>query len=361
MVNISEAFRLENTSSQHPPFLVVFGLITLQQKYVAEKDVVMGFVALLSFVSIIANGILLVVIVKDPFKQLRTITAILLAFNSAANLSSSFVLFLDNLFYWSGGKLSPELIVYFCSFTSYLYVIGNFLHTLNTYGAIVIPVRYAILVLKIRKFLVQCLALAWVVILLLVIIPPYTLPKNKIPYYVKCVLTLICVLLVLLAITFGYLYTKIFQRLYARRQRLSLAFHLKRSTVRGRAISKKNQNIVKTLFVHVLFFMITTIPGSVIFLIYLHCTTCDRVKLQLAALFAIPIAYAPLVFLPLLWLFRLKQYKRAMIKTLRFWRYGGFLRRISKTLNIQGSLADQENRSREGSCTKELHDVSVAV
>ena len=352
---------LGNTSAQHPPSRVVFGIITLPQKYETEKDVVMGFVALLALVSIIANGILLAVIVKDPFKQLRTITAILLAFNSAANLSSLFVLFLDNVSYWSGTKLSPELIVYFGSFTSYLYVIGNFLHTLNTYGAIVVPVRYAILAPKMRRFLVPCLALTWVVILLLVIIPPYTLSKNEIPYYVKCELTLICVLLVLLAITFGYLYSKIFQSLYARRQRLSLAFHLRRSTVRGRAISKKNQNIVKTLFVHVLFFMITTIPGSVTFLVNLHCTTCDRVKLQLAALFVIPIAYAPLLFLPLLWLFRLKQYKRAMIKTLRFWGYGSFLQRRSKIVNIQGSLADQENRSREGSCTKELHDVSVAV
>ena len=318
MVNISESFNLGNTSVQHSRFLVVFGFITLPQKYEAEKDVAMGFVALLSFVSIIANGILLVVIVKDPFKQLRTITAILLAFNSAANLSSSFVLFLDNVFYWSGGKLSPELIVYFCSFTSYLYVIGNFLHTLNTYGAIVIPVRYAILAPKIRSFLVEGLVLTWAIILLVVIIPPYTLPKNKIPTYIQGLLTLICVLLALLAIIFAYLYTKIFQSFYARKQRFSLSYHLKRSTVRGRRMNKKNAEIVKTLFAQVLFFMITTVPGSVICLIFLYCTKCDSVKIQLATLFAIPITFSSMVFLPFLWLFRLNNYRHAMIKTPSF-------------------------------------------
>jgi hypothetical protein len=360
MVNNSETPpTLGNASAQ--PLMLVFGLITLPQKYEVEKDVVMGFIALQSIISIIANGILLLVILKDPFKQLRTITAILLAFNSAANVINMFVLFLDNVFYWRGEKLSPELIVYFCSFTSCLYVIGNLLHTLNTYGAIVVPVRYAVLAPKIRRVLVECLVLIWVVILLVVVIPPYTLPKDEVPAFIKCILTLVCVLFVLLVLTFGYLYTKIFQCLYARRQRLSLAFHLKRSTVRGRAVNEKNKNIVTTLFVHVLFFMITTIPGSVIYLVYLHCTTCDPIKVQLAALFAIPIAYAPLVFLPLLWLSRLKQYKRAMKKTLAFWRSGSFLRRRSKTLNIQGSLADQENKSRSGNCTKELNDVSMAV
>jgi hypothetical protein len=359
MANLSEA-PLRNISEQ-PSWLLLFGFIKLPQKYEVERDVAMSVVALMSFVGIIANGILLLVIIKDPFKQLRTITASLLAFNSATNLGNTLVLFLDNVFYWFHRKLSPELIVYFCSFTSFLYIIGNFLHTMNTYCAIVAPVRYAILAPKVRKFLVQSLVLTWVVILLVVIIPPYTLPKDKVPTYVKCILTLICVLLTLLAITFGYLYTKIFQSLYARRQRLSLSFHLRRSTVRGREINKKNQNIVQTLFAHVIFFMITTIPGCVMFLVFLHCTTCDVIKLQLAALLTIPISYSPVIFLPLLWLFRLKQYKRAMIKTLRFWRNGSFLGRRSKTLNIQGSLLNLENRSTSGSCTKAIDVASVAV
>ena len=338
MVNITSAETLlGNTSAQQPRSLLVFGFIPLPQKYEDEKDVAMGLVALMSIISIIANGILLLVIVNDPFKQLRTITAILLAFNSAANLISSFVLFLDSLFYWSGGTLSPELIVYFCSFTSYLYVIGNLLHTLNTYGAIVVPVRYAILVPKIRRLLVQCLVLIWVVILLLVVIPPYALPKDKVPTYIQGLLTLICVLLVLLAIIFAYLYTKIFRSFYARKQRFSLSYHLKRSTVQGRTMNKKNSKIVKTLFAQVLFFMITTVPGSVICLVFLHCTRCDPLKIQLAALFAIPIAFSSMVFLPLFWLFRLNNYRHAMIKTLSCCQ-------ISR--NIQGSTGSLEKESK---------------
>jgi hypothetical protein len=107
--------------------------------------------------------------------------------------------------------------------------------------------------------------------------------------------------------------------------------------------------------------MITTAPGSLILLVFLHCATCDPVKLQLAALFTIPLIYSPVVFLPLLWLFRLKQYKKAMIKTLSFWRSASFWRRRSKTLKIQGSVLNLQNRSRSGSCTKELENISVAV
>ncbi|CAB4021696.1 Hypothetical predicted protein [Paramuricea clavata] len=142
---------MNNTSQQSR--LTVFGFIKLPLEYEVEKDVVMSFIALMSFVAIIANGILLLVIIKDPFKQLRTITAILLAFNSATNLGSSLVLFLDNVFYWFHGKLSPELIIYFGSFTTCLYVIGNLLHTMNTYGAIVVAVRYAIFAPKVRSSL----------------------------------------------------------------------------------------------------------------------------------------------------------------------------------------------------------------
>ena len=41
--------------------LVVFGLIHLPQKYEVEKDVVMGIAVFMSFVSIVANGLLLLV------------------------------------------------------------------------------------------------------------------------------------------------------------------------------------------------------------------------------------------------------------------------------------------------------------
>ena len=363
MINFSEGemdMNMKNSTEQ-TSFLVIFGFITLPQEYKVEKDIAMSFVALISFFSIVANGILLLVIFKDPFKQLRTITAILLAFNSATNLTNSLVLFLDNVFYWSHEQISPELILYFSSFTSCLYIIGNFLHTLNTYGAIVLPVRYAALSRKVRKVLVQCLLLIWVIVLLVTFIPPYTLPEDKIFSYVKGMLTTECVLLALLAITFAYFYIKIFQNLHARKQRLSLSFHLRRSTIRGREITKKNNDTVVTLFIHVLYFMSITLPGSIIFLVFLQCTTCDPINIKLTALFTLPITYTVLLFLPLLWLFRLKQYKRAMVETLNFWRGNSFWRKRSKTLQIQGSLVNIEKRSGTGSCTKELNVVSVAV
>lgn len=305
---------MKNTST-----LLVFGFINLPQEYKDEKDVAMGFVALISLVSVITNCILSFVIFKDPFKRLRSITAILLAFNSVTNLSSSLVLLLDNIIYWSNGELDRKLVLYFCSFNSLLYIIGNFLHTLNTYGAIILPVRYAALVPKVRKVLVQCLIVTWVTILLVVIIPPYTLPEDKLRYYMKGMLTLLFCLLALLVITFSYLYTKIFQNLYTRKQRLTLSYHLRRSTVRGRRISKRNQNIVKTLFIQVSFFLTIAISCSVIFLVFLHCEACDSSTLQLTVLFTVPVAYSSVVFLPLLWLIRLNSYRQALIKIFAFW------------------------------------------
>ena len=308
-----------NTTTQPTPTLLAFGFIGLPQKYEDEKDVTMGLVALISIISIITNGILSFVIFKDPFKRLRSITAILLAFNSVTNLSSSLVLVLDNVTYWSHGELDQKLVLFFCSFNSLLYIIGNFLHTLNTYGAITLPVRYAALAPKIRKVLVQYLIVIWVIILLVVIIPPYTLPEDKVLYYMKGMLTLLFCLFALLVITFIYLYTKIFRTLYTRKQRLTLSYHLRRSTVSGRRISKRNQNIVKTLFIQVLFFLIIAISCSVIFLLFLHCKECDLSTLKLTALFTVPVASSSMVFLPLLWLIRLKSYRQALIKIFAFW------------------------------------------
>ena len=333
----------ENDTKNINQYLIVFGLIKLPQKYELERDVVVNFVALMAFAGIITNGLLLLIVIKDPFKKLRTITAILLAFTSASNLTNSLVLFLDDVFYWCHETLSAELILYSGLFTSCLYIVGNALHSVNIYSAIVAPVRYAILAPKVRKVLVKSLISTWVIVLVVVIIPPYTLPKDKVPSYLEIMLTLVCILLASFVILFGCLYTKIFQTLYARKQRLSLSFHLKRSTVRGRAINKKNQNIVKTLFIHVFFFIITTLPGCIVFLIFLHCSTCDHVALQLTALFTVPLTYSPVIFLPLLWLFRLRNYRKATIRTFRFFKDVNPWRRRSRTCTIQGSMASLEN------------------
>ena len=336
--------------------LVVFGFINLPQKYEVERDVVMNFIALMSLTSIIANGILLLVIIKDPFKQLRNITAIILAFTSASNLSISLVLFLDDVFYWSHEKLCPELILYSGLFTSCLYIVGNALHTVNIYGATVTPVRYAIYAPKVRKVLVKSLFLTWVITLAIVIIPPFTLQKDKVPSFVDVMMKLVFILLTSFVLMFGCLYTKVLHALYARKRRRSLSFHLKRSTVLGQTMNKKEQNIVKTLFIHVSFFMITTFPGCIVFLVLNHCTTCDHVAVQLAALFAVPITYIPIMSLPFLWLLRLENYRRAMIKTLIFWK------RQTQSSNMQGNfIINVERRSISGGCTKEHDIASVAV
>ena len=325
--------------------LLVFGFIVLPQKYEVERDVVMTLIGVMSLISVIFNAIILLVIIKDPFKQLRNITAILLAFNSAANLSCSLVLLVDSVFFWTHGNLFPELVVYLNSCAVSLYFIGNLLHTLNIYGTIVVPVRYAYLSSKFRKILVQFLGLIFIIIICVIMIPVYTLTKNKVSSYVEGILTFVCVQLALLTVIFVCLYARIFQELYARKQRLSVSFNIERSTPCGMKIMKKNDEVAKTLFIHVLIFLLATVPVAIILMIVLHCTSCgDPVKFQLALLFTMPCVYTTFVFHPILWLFRLNSYKQAMKQTLSFSRRS----QLKPCNNNNCSIKPEENKPRSG-------------
>ena len=311
--------KLPQNTAQQPNFLMVFGFIVLPEEYQVERDVVVTLVGVMSLISVICNGILLLVIIKDPFKQLRTITAILLAFNSAANLTISLVLLVDSVFLWSHRNLSPELFVYLYSSGVNLYFIGNLLHTLNIYGTIVVPVRHSCLASKMRKIFARFLGPIFIIITCIIIIPLYTLPKENLSSYIKGLMTFICAQVVLLTVIFMYVYARIFQTLHARKQRLATSFHITCSSRQGLKTIKRNHEVAKTLFIHVLFFVIAAVPGTMVVMIDLYCTSCgDPLKLKLAALFTVPFVYAVFVFHPLLWLFRLNNYNQAMKHTLSF-------------------------------------------
>lgn len=310
-----------NASQHSTGSILVFGFVVLPQKYEVEGNVVVTLVGIMSLICLISNITLLFVIINDPLKQLRNITAILLAFNSVTNTCISLALFMESVSFWSGKIFFPELVVYLISSGSCLYFIGNLLHTLNIYGTIVAPLRYAYFASKFRKILVPFLVLISIVTLCVIIIPPYTLPENKVPSYAKGVMSFVCVQLVLLTIIFIYLYTRVFQALHARKERLAVSFHIKSSTPQGIKVMKKNYEVAKTLFIHVLFFVIATAPESLIVMLFLHCTSCgERAELQLATLFSIPFFYTTAIFHPFLWLCRLNNYKQAMKESLRFGR-----------------------------------------
>lgn len=301
-------------TSQEPAFLLAYGFITLPKKYELQRDVVKTTVAMMCLVSVIANAILLLVIVKDPLKQFRTITATLLAFNSAANACTSMAFFLDT--FLLSNSSSQQFIFHLSICVVNLYFIGNLLHTLNIYGTIVTPIRYKLLESKARKILAPILSLTWVLITCAFITPPYTLPERKIPLYLEITITEIFVLLALLSVTFIACYTKIFQTLYARKQQFKSSFQIKRSTRQGLKIFKQNYEVAKTLFINVLFFVITSASGSIICMMYLYCTSCNLTILQLGALYGVPMIYVSFVFQPFLWLFRLNSYRRALKKLL---------------------------------------------
>jgi hypothetical protein len=335
-------------ASQQPGFLLVFGFIFLPQEYEVERDVVVTLIGVMSLISAIFNAILLLVIIKDPFKQLRNITAILLAFNSAANFGCSLILLLYSVFFWSHRNLFPaELVVYLNSCAVSLYFIGNLLHTLNIYGTIVVPVRYIYLSSKVRKILVQFLGLIFVIIVCVIMIPAYALPKNKVFSYVEGTLTFVCVQLALLTVIFVYLYARIFQALYARKKRLFVSFNIERSTPRGMKIMKRDYEVAKTLFIHVLFFMLASVPLAILLMIVLYCTSCgDPTKLHLAILFTLPCVYTTFVFHPILWLSRLNSYKQAMKQTLSFSRRSQMTSQLNNNYNCSMTL--EENKPRSG-------------
>ena len=353
ILNIGNTMDQTRNTSQVPDLLLVFGFIILPGNYEVERDVVVTLVGIMALISVIFNAILLLVILKDPMKQLRTMTAILLAFNSMANLMISLILVLDGLLFWANKNLFPELVIYLSLCGLSLYCVGNLLHTLNIYTSIVFPVRYGYLAPKVRKILVPFLGVIFVIITCVFLIPLYTLPKDKVPSYLKGIITFVCVQLGLLSMTFVCLYTKIFRELYARKQRLETSFHIKRSTPQGMKIIKRNYKVAETLFIHVLFFVIASVPESVIVMLVLYCQTCaDPVKLQLATLFSLPCAYAMFIFKPFLWLLRLNSYKQAMKQTLSFSRLSR-----SKTFNSSNFRMESMGRNeRTGTRSSEISD-----
>ena len=303
--------RFGNTS-QDPDFLLVYGM-QLSKRYELHRDIVVTSVTMIGVVSVIANAILLLVIARDPLKQFRTITAILLAFNSAANICTSMIFVLNKLM----GRLLPQKVtIYSGNCAANLYLIGNLLHTFNIYGTIVAPVRFKLLEPKARKMLIPILTLIWVTITCAYVIPPYTLPKRKVPSYFEITGTSLLVQIGFLSLVFTVCYSKILQTLHARKIQLKSTFQINSSTLQGLKIQKQNSKIAKTLLFYVLSFVISLVAGSIMLMLFLHCSSCDLSMLQLGAIYSVLTINLPTVIHPFLWLLRFNSYRRAMTKVL---------------------------------------------
>ena len=313
-LNLHMSQQLTNTSQDYP-FFLAYGFLRIPKNYKLHADVVKAVVTGTCFASLILNFILLLVIVKDPFKQFRKITSILFGFNSATNFTIAAFTLLERLS-WDGQTLSPRLILYLNNCVGDLYFIGNILHILNVYGTIVTPIRYKLFEPVARKILIPTLAIAWIVVNSAILIPPYTLPERKIPLYLKTLLTITSLCVVFLLMTFVFCFSRVFQKLYARKQLFSSTFNVKNSDNQRVKLLRQHCNLATTLFTHVLFFVILAVPGCINIMLFLHCTSCDLTTLQLGALFAVPALYLLLVINPFLWFFRLKSYRRALRKIL---------------------------------------------
>lgn len=302
--------QLTNTSQDYP-FFLVYGFLMIPKNYKLHRDVVKTFITVICLASVIVNSILLLVTVKDPFRQFRKVSSILLGFNSATNFSIAVFSLLEK-FPW----FDQKLILYLNSCVGNLYFIGNVLHILNVYGTIVTPIRYKLFESATRKTLIPTLVITWIAVYCAIFIPPYTLPERKIPLFLKTLLTITSVSLVLLIIVFTFCYARVFQNLRARKQLFSSTFNVKNSCRQGVKILRQHCNLATTLFIHVLFFVILAAPGCIFVMMFLHCTSCDVTTLQLGVLYAVSALYLLFVINPIMWFYRLQCYRRAFRKIL---------------------------------------------
>ena len=310
--------QLTNTSQDYP-FFLVYGFLRIPKNYKLHRDIVETVIIVMCLASVIVNSIFLLVTVKDPFKQFRKITSILLGFNSATNLSIAVFSLLEKFPWpWFDQKLSPALILYLNSCAVNLNFIGNMSHILNVYGTVVTPIRYKLFETVTRKILIPILVITWMSVNCAIFIPPYTLPERKIPLYLKTLLTITSVFLFLLIIVFIFCYTTLFQNLYARKQLFSSTFNVKNSSRQGAQSKSLRQHcdLATTLFMHVVFFVILAAPGCIFVMLFFHCTSCNMITLQLGVLYAISALYLLFVINPIMWFFRLKCYRRAFRKIL---------------------------------------------
>lgn len=295
---------------------LVFGVLILPKKYKTEYDVVVVVITLIALLGIAANGTLLWVIIRDPCKQLRTNTAILVGFNTFTNFVISFFLCLERILVWTceTGIFTPQLSVYLEACNANMFFLGSFLHALNCYGKIVTPLRYNRIAPRSPKKTTLFISLLWLVNACAFTIIPLLLPSSKILVYIEAIVTLDCVILALLTLVFITLYSRVFWTLYRRKKRLH-SFHLRRSS-QGVLVLKQNTQVAMTLFLHMMYLLLVWTPGVIIFMLLLHCSRCNTNQVKLAALFIFPVLYSIFLFHPLLWLCRLTIYRRALKKML---------------------------------------------
>ena len=295
---------------------LIFGVLIVPKQYKTEYDIVVVVVTLIALLGVLTNGILLWVIVRDPCKQLRTNTAILVGFNTFTNLLISFFVSLERILIWTSraGIFTPQLTVYLEACNANMFFLGCFLHAFNCYGTIVMPLRYNRMAPRSPKTTTLIISLLWLVNACVFTIIPLLLPSSRVLAYIQATVTLDCIILALLTLTFVTLYSRIFWTLYKRKNRLH-SFHLRRSS-QGVSVLKQNTQVATTLCIHMSYLILVWTPGTIVFMLLLYCSSCNAKQVKLATLFLFPLLYSLFLFHPLLWLCRMTRYRRALKKIL---------------------------------------------
>lgn len=292
--------------------LLMFGFLRVPGKYKTEYDAVLIITALMALFGILANVTLLLVIIRDPKKQLRTNTAILVGFNGVTNLIGCLWFSLERILAWSGHRdvFTPQLTIYLGICNGNIYFFGSLLLALNCYGAIVEPLRYKRLALKQPSKIMSFLAVVSLINYCVFTVIPCALPDSKTGIYIQVMLTMDLVIFAGSTVVFIVLYVGIFRSLFVRREMLH-TLHRRRLT-QTLPVVKQNDKVAKTLFIHLTYLVFASVPGIVIFMLVLYCSRCDSTNIQLLSLYVFPIIYSLYLFHPILWLCRMKIYRQAL-------------------------------------------------
>lgn len=283
------------------------------------------FLVIASLVTAVGNGLLLFAIWKNPFKTFRTPTTFFVIGLAAADFLTGVTVCpiqaLQNIGYYLGVKnedlsMFPALqkagqiaqcISMATMNSSYMILL---LFTWSQFTAISFPHKHKLFVTK--KRVIACVILTWV----------YTIAFAILfatgPVHVKMVLLKVDLYfhttgsLLLLMIAYFCLY-KAFKRQMRRLHSLK-ANNLGVERCARRTSRREKQFTIVNLFL-VTFVILCTLPITIVFYVYVNWevkTKLEFIKLQLASLLSTNVLFVKFALDPLVYAWRLPQYRRAL-------------------------------------------------
>ena len=282
------------------------------------------FLVVVSFVTVVGNGLLLLAIWKDPFKTFRTPTTFFVIGLATADFLTGIavcpIYVLQNIGYYLGvknrdpsmfpllqkaGKIAQTTSVVTMN-SSYIILL---LFTWSQFTAINFPYKHRVFVTKNR--VVACVILTWIYTIAFAILSASGVAQKvffKMDLYFHTTGSLL-----LLMIAYFCLY-KAFKKQMMRLHSLNANNTLGEKQRRRRRNRKERQFTVVNLLL-LTFVIVCTLPITIVFYVYIHWKANDRrqsIQLQIASLISTNVLFLKFALDPLIYAWRLSQYRRAL-------------------------------------------------